>query len=241
MISRSNGFRTWCVLATACVGRLARRGAAARLATQHRQQEQRQDHADVRDPGDRLEHRGLRREVEDPLQQRAVPGVRWDRRAHVEREGVEAGQERRLLEVVDAVREDAGRDEHEQRAGHREEPRQVDPNRTAVDQEPEQHRDRDPGAEADQWLSRAAAGRLGRGVEDDRGLETLATDPEERDHRDRERPDRQRVGQAAPQVSGDRPGRPSHPEDHPRDERDRDDRVIPPTSSCVRKLRPLVP
>ena len=53
----------------------------------------------------------------------------------VEGEVVEAGQDAGLLEVVDAVLEDAGRDEDQQDAADGEEPGQVDPDRARVEAE----------------------------------------------------------------------------------------------------------
>src|SRR4051794_4309094 len=76
-----------------------------------RPQEEGEHHGHVADPDDRLEHRGLRGEVEDPLQQGPVPGVRRDGRADVERQRVQPGQDGGLLQVVHAVPEDAGGDE----------------------------------------------------------------------------------------------------------------------------------
>src|SRR3954447_21329984 len=49
-----------------------------------RQQEEGEHDRDVGDPDDRRQHRGLRREVEDALEQGSVPGVRRDDRADVE-------------------------------------------------------------------------------------------------------------------------------------------------------------
>ena len=52
-------------------------------------------------PGGRLEPGGLRREVEDALEHRAVPAALVDRARDVEGQGVQAGQDAGLLEVVE--------------------------------------------------------------------------------------------------------------------------------------------
>ena len=158
------------------------------------------------------------------LEEGAVPGVRRDGVADVERERVEAGQEGGLLEVVDAVGQDPGGDDDERDPGVAEELREVDPHGTAVDQHPEGDRDGDAGDEADQRLGGAGAGRLDAGVEEQRRLEALATDAEEADQGHGPAADRQGLVELALELAGDGPGGRAHPEDHRRDERDRDDR-----------------
>ena len=61
------------------------------------------------------------------------------------------------------------------------------------------------------------------GVEEDRGLEALAADPEEADEGDGQRAEVERPVEAALELTGDRAGGALHPEDHRGDEADRDD------------------
>ena len=89
-------------------------------------------------------------------------------------------QELRLLQVVEAVREDAGRDEDEQDAGPAEELGQVDLHGAAVDEPAEDDRSTEADDPAHEGLAVALAGGLGGGVEEDRRLEALAPDAEER-------------------------------------------------------------
>src|SRR6185312_13851776 len=92
---------------------------------------------EVEHPGDGLEPGGLSREVEDALQERAVPAALVDRARDVEGQVVEARQHAGLLEVVDAVAEDTGRDHDQEATGPGEELREVDPDGPPVEQVPE--------------------------------------------------------------------------------------------------------
>jgi hypothetical protein len=125
---------------------------------------------------------------------------------------------------VEAVGEDAGGDEDEQDAGVAEELREVDLHGAAVD-EPAEH---DGAAQADhpadEGLVVALAGGLGRGVEEDRGLEALAADAEEGDEGDREGAHVEGLVELALELARDGARRRLHPEDHEGDEDDRDDR-----------------
>ena len=73
----------------------------------------------------------------------------------VEGEGVQAGQDAGLLQVVDAVGEHAGGDEDQEAAGPGEEPGQVDPDRAAVEQVAEH----DGGGEAEAGAEQRLPGR----------------------------------------------------------------------------------
>ena len=217
----------WCsaqALAVVVAGRRGGdRGGCRRRRTA---EEQRHHHGDVRDPDDRLEPGGGGREVEDPLEQRAVPARRRDLGGDVERQGVQAGQEPRLLQVVDAVGQHAGGHDDERGAGPGEERRQVDPQRAAVEQVAEHHREREADRGADQRHP-AAAGGLRGGPQDHGGLQALAADREEGGAGHGPGADRQGGVEASAQLARDRAGGLLHPQDHPGDEGDGDDRQRP--------------
>ena len=179
--------------------------------------------ADVEHPRDGLQHGGRRGEVQRALEQGGVPAARVDRAGDVEGEVVQAGQHAGLLQVVDAVGEDAARDEDQRDAGPLEERAEVDLQGPAVDEPAEQHRAGEADDPAEQRQVVAGAGRLGGGVEEDRGLEPLAADPEEGDQGDGERAEVEGAVELALELAGDRPRGGLHPEHHGGDEADRDD------------------
>lgn len=199
----------------------SRRGLLAGL------EEQGQHDDDVGDPRDGLQHGRRLRVVEDALEQGAVPGRLRQHVRRVEGEGVDAGQERGLLEVVQAVAEHAGGDEHQQHAGDREELREVEPDGAAVEQPGQHDRGEDADGEADQRLRGVRLRGLDGGVEEHGGFEALAADGEERQQQHGHRADVQRVVHLPAQLGGDALGRLAHPEDHRRDEHDGDDRQAP--------------
>ena len=116
---------------------------------------------DVGEPREGLEPGGGGREVEDALEDRAVPAARRDGRGDVEREVVQAGQDAGLLQVVDAVGEHAGRDDDEEQPGPGEERAQVELERAAVDEPAEQHGgdQAERGADQRRGVRRACRGR----------------------------------------------------------------------------------
>src|SRR5207342_2256205 len=104
------------------VGRRGRGGGDRRpAATSYAEHEHGHRDREVDRPGGGLEPGGLRREVEDTLEERAVPAALVDRARDVEGQVVEPGQDPGLLEVVDAVAEDPGRDHDQEAAGPGEE------------------------------------------------------------------------------------------------------------------------
>ena len=159
------------------------------VAAADRPQEQEHDGDDVEQPGRGLEPGGGRAEVEDALEQGGVPAAGLDRVGDVEREVVQAGQDARLLEVVDAVRQDAAGDQDQERAGPGEELAEVDPDRAAVEQVAEHDGGEDPERGAEQRLPGRChgtdglpGGDPGRGPEEERGLQALTADREHGDH-----------------------------------------------------------
>ena len=159
-----------------------------------------------------------------PLSRVAYQDCRRDRGADVERQGVQARKERCLLQVVQAVGQDAGGDEDEQDPGVAEELRQVDAHRALVDRDPEGDRGAEPDDPADQRLCGARAGGLGGGVEEDRRLQALAADAEEADERHGPWADVDRPVQLALELARDGAGRRAHPEHHAGHEGHRQDR-----------------
>ena len=158
-----------------------------------------------------------------PLSTVAYQRARVDGAGDVEGEVVQAGQHAGLLQVVDAVGEDAARDEDQRDAGPPEEGAEVDPQGPAVDQPAEEHGAGEADDPAEQRQVVAVAGGLGGGVEEDRGLEPLAPDTEERDQRDGEGAEVEGAVELALELAGDRARGGLHPEDHDGDEADRDD------------------
>ena len=123
-----------------CTAGAGRRGGRSRRL--RRAQEEEHDGADVEHPRDGLQHGGGRREVDGALEQGAVPGGGVDGARDVEGEVVQAGQHAGLLQVVDAVGEDAARDDDQRHAGPLEERAEVDLQGPAVDEPAEQPRRR---------------------------------------------------------------------------------------------------
>ena len=74
----------------------------------------------------------------------------------VEGQVVQAGQDARLLQVVDAVRQDAAGDQDQERAGPGEELAEVDPDRAAVEQVAEHDGGEDAERGAEQRLPASA-------------------------------------------------------------------------------------
>ena len=190
--------------------------------------EHEQGHRDreVEHPGDGLEPGGLGREVEDALEDRAVPAALVDRARDVEGQVVQPGQHPGLLEVVDAVAEDAGRDHDQEAAGPGEELREVDPDRPAVEQVAEHDGRREAQRRAGERLPRRHRGHgvrtgrgLGRGPQEERGLEALTADGQRRDEGQRPATGLRGPVDLAAQLAAETAGGARHPEDHPGHER----------------------
>src|SRR5689334_17468521 len=103
--SRRGVLRTVYLLGLRGGGSHGRRLAGGRL------QEQEEDGYGVDDPGDDLEHRGRRGDVEHAGEQRGVPRVGVEGAADVVGQVVEPGHDGGLLQVVHAVLEDSGGDQ----------------------------------------------------------------------------------------------------------------------------------
>ena len=177
----------------------------------------------VGEPDDDLEHGHRGRDVEHALEDGPDDTRRRDRRGDVEGEVVDAGQDPRLLEVVDAVGEHAGRDHDQDQSGPGEEHPQVELERSTE----ERPRDHERGPEAEQGADERPDGRLGRlrvRPQEQRGLEALATDGEHRDDEDRACAGGDRPVELRLELRAHEPGRARHPEDHPGHEGDRQDR-----------------
>jgi hypothetical protein len=198
---------------------LARRRGPAVLADLPDEQDQHRN--DVQHPDRGFEPGGSGGEVEGALEQGAQPRRRADRVAHVEGEAVEPGQDPGLLEVVHAVGEDAGGHQDEEPAGPGEELREVEPQRAAVHEVAERDRGRQSqGGAGERCGGRggAAGSGLGRGPEEQRGLEAFAADGEHgHDHQAQSTRVSGLVDPAA-QVRREPLGGPGHPEDHPGDQ-----------------------
>ena len=191
------------------------------------EEEDRQRRHEIREPGRGLELGRRGGEVEDTLEERPVPGPGWDGVGDVEGQVVQAGQESGLLQVVHAVRQHPGRDDDQEHAGPGEEPGQVDLDRAAVDQEAEQHGRRQAQGGPDQGRrggAGAAGGGLGRRPEEQGRLQTFSTDRQHGHDHQGPAPGIGRLVDLGAQHARNGPSGPSHPEDHPGDEADGDDR-----------------
>jgi hypothetical protein len=135
---------------------------------------------------------------------------------------VQAGQDAGLLQVVHAVGEHAGGDDDEEQPGPREEDPQVQTHRTAVHEPAEADRRREPQGRSEQRRRRRAS-RLGAGPQEQRGLEALAPDGEQRHHDDGPLAGCDRGVEAVLQVRLEEARGARHPEDHPGDQTHRGD------------------
>ena len=148
---------------------------------------------------------------------------------------MQAGQEAGLLEVVDAVRQDAAGDHDQEAAGPGEERAQVDRDRALVDEHAEHHRGEQAEGRSQERLpgrrdgaDGVAGGGVGGRPQEQGGLQALAADGE---HGDDHQGPATAVGgpvDRTAQLAAEPAGRPRHPEDHPGDEADRDDRQQAP-------------
>ncbi len=147
---------------SAADGRRDRGRWCGRAAPADRAEEEEHHRDDVQDPDGGLEHGRGGEKLKIALEQGGVPGGRVDGVGDVPGQVVEAGQDAGLLEVVDAVRQDAAGDQDQEAAGPGEERAEVDRDRAAVEQVAEH----DGGGDAE----RGAEQRLpGRRVADARG------------------------------------------------------------------------
>ena len=96
---------------------------------------------------------------------------------------MQAREDGGLLQVVDAVGEDAAGDDDQQHPGPAEERAEVDAHRALVDRDAEGDGRTEADDPADERLHGAGAGRLRGRVEEDRGLEALPADAQEADFR----------------------------------------------------------
>ena len=134
----------------------------------------------------------------------------------------QAGQPADGLQRADAVGQDAGGDDDQEHAGVREELRQVDPHRADV--HPVGDRDGDQHAD-DQADQRPRGFGLGVADHEQRRLDALAADGEERQRRTRQaRPVSSALRHVAAQLTGDGRGGLLHPQHHGRHDRDGDQR-----------------
>ena len=144
-----------------------------------------------------------------------------DAAAEVDGVGGAAGQDAAFLEVAQAVAEDAGGDHDEHGAGGGEELREVDPQDPSV-QPPAQHGRQNQADAGTDHGPRGLAGRLRGGPQEQRGLQALAADGEERGEDQYARAHGQRAGHLPFDLPGQTAGRTAHPEHHRGDEGDRD-------------------
>ena len=114
-------------------------GGAGRGGRAARAQERRDDHGQVDDPGDHLQHRHPWRQLGGPADERDPPRVRVHVRGQVERDPALPRQQAGLLQVAQAVGQHA-RGDHDQRdRGPAEEHPDVQPDRLPVQQPAQRH------------------------------------------------------------------------------------------------------
>jgi hypothetical protein len=132
---------------------------------------------------------------------------------------------------VHAVGQHAGGHQDQDRAGPGEELAEVDLHRALVEQVAEHDRGGQPECRAEQRAHRGRpvpGGGLGRGPQEQRGLQALPADGQHRDDHQAGAAGRGRGVHPALEVAGQAAGGPCHPHHHPGDEADRDDRQHAP-------------